>query len=87
MGILDFFRSEPKNGAKSAKTAKERLQIVIAHERSERGGYDFLPKLRQELLYVVRKYVPIDDRNVSIAVERDGDLDVLELNIVLPDKK
>jgi cell division topological specificity factor len=87
MGILDFFRSETKSNPKSAQTAKERLQIVIAHERKQRGGFDFLPSLRQELLFVVRKYVQIDDRDISIVVEKDGDLDVIELNIILPDKR
>lgn len=82
MSFLKYFRSQ-KN--KSAQVAKERLQIIIASERAERGGPDYLPMLREELLEVVRKYVQVDMDAVTVDVERDGDCEVLELNIVLPE--
>ena len=80
MGLLSFFRNTQKT---SAQTAKERLQIVIAHERSQRG-HEFLPKMQQELLAVIRKYIPIDDNDVKLNVESDGNCEVLELNVTLP---
>lgn len=82
MGILDYFRSSSKA---SASVAKERLQIVIAHERAQRGGPEYLPRLHAEILEVIRKYVPIDEDRVKMNLEREGDYEVLELNIALPE--
>lgn len=55
MSLLDYFRSNKKQN--TAQLAKERLQIIVAHERSSRGGPDYLPQLKQDLLDVIRKYV------------------------------
>jgi len=82
MRLLEYFRSSRKN---TAKTAKERLQIVIAHERSGNAGPVYLPKLRQEILELIAKYVPISEDQVKVQVEREGDCEVLELNITLPE--
>ena len=85
MGLLDIFRANEK---KSANVAKERLQLIVAHRRA--GNMEapvFLPKLQQDLLQVIRKYVQVSDDAVKIDVERDGDMDVLELNIVVPDSR
>ncbi len=85
MRFLDYFRASGK--PTSAQTAKERLQVVIAHQRGARNSrYDFLPQLQQELLAVIRKYLPIADDQVQIQLERAGDCEVLELNVTLPDK-
>ncbi len=83
MGLLDYFSSQRKKN--NASVAKERLQIVIAHERSRRS-HAFLPKLQQELLDVIRKYIPIEDDQVKLDIERDGECEVLELNITLPEE-
>ena len=84
MGLLNFFRGNKEN---TAKLAKERLQIIIAHERAQnRPSHEFLPKLEQELLDVIRRYVDIGEDAVKVKLDRDGDVDVLELNIVLPDQ-
>lgn len=83
MGWLDVFRGQKKS---SAQLAKERLQVVVAHRRS--GGTDhpdYFPKLQRDLLRVLRKYVQVDDDAVQIEIERDGDMEVLELNITLPE--
>lgn len=80
MRLLDYFRSQRR---KSAAVAKERLQIIVARERTPRGGPDYLPLLREELLNVVRKYVAIDNDAIRIELERDGECEVLELNITL----
>ena len=83
MGIFDFLRTRQKN---TASIAKERLRIIVAQERSQRGAPDFLPLLRCELLEVIRKYVNVDQDAVEVHVERDGDHEVLELSVALPEK-
>ncbi|MGL4753334.1 MAG: cell division topological specificity factor MinE [Aeromonadaceae bacterium] len=86
MSLLDFFLRPRKEN--TAKVAKERLQIIVAHERSTRGGPDYLPQLKQDLLDVIRKYVAISPDQVTVQLDKKDDLSVLELNIMLNgDKK
>ncbi len=66
---------------KSANIAKERLQIIVTHDRRKRR---YLPLLQQELLDVVRKYASIDDDDIKIHLEKQGNYEVLEMNIALP---
>lgn len=69
----------------SAKAARDRLQIVVSHQRAEEGGdVDFLPKLRHELLSVICKYVKVDPEQVNVQLQRSENCSVLELNIALP---
>ena len=83
MSFLDYFRnSKSKN---SANVAKERLQIIVAHERGQRGQPDYLPQMQQELLAVIRKYVQISDDMVQVEVDRNDSCSVLELNVTLPE--
>ena len=82
MNFLSYFRSQRKA---SASVAKERLQIIVARERATRGGPDFLPAMQQELLAVIRRYVEVDDDAIRMTVEREGDCEVLELNVTLPE--
>lgn len=86
MGLFDNFFGNPPN--KSAALAKERLQIIVTHERGNRrgGGPDYLPKLKKELLEVVRKYVPVDQSQIKVHLDREGGYEILELNITLPDE-
>ena len=81
MGIFDFLRSRNKH---SASIAKERLRIIVAQERSQRGAPDYLPLLRREILEVIRKYVNVDMEEVDVHVENDGTHSVLELSVALP---
>ena len=84
MGFLDYFKRQQK----SASVAKDRLQIIVARERTlTRDAPDYLPQLQQELLQVIAKYELIDLGQVSVNVDRSGGCEVLELNIVLADKK
>lgn len=83
MGIFDYFLRKEKTS--SAATAKERLQIVVAHERRKRNQPDYLPLLEQEILQVIRKYVDIDQDQVTVQLDNSDDCSVLELNITLPD--
>lgn len=82
--ILDYFRGTPRN---TASIAKERLQIIVSHERIATTGVDFIPQLEKELLDVIAKYVNIDREQVKVQLAREGDFSVLELNVTLPDKK
>ncbi|AGW14871.1 cell division topological specificity factor MinE [Megalodesulfovibrio gigas] len=82
MGIFDFLRPR-KN---SACVAKERLQIIVAHQRALNSGHDYLPVLQKELLDVIRRYIPVTEDQVKIELDRQGDCHVLELNVTLPDK-
>lgn len=82
MSLMDYFRREKM---KSASIAKERLQILVAHDRARSSSPDYLPRLQQELLEVIRKYVSVDDDDVSVNLEEQGTTSVLELNITLPD--
>ncbi|WP_445398523.1 cell division topological specificity factor MinE [Zobellella sp. An-6] len=84
MSLLDYFRSRKTQN--SAKIAKERLQIIVAHERSQRDTPDYLPQMKQDILDVIRKYVNIDLDQISVQLDQKGEnLSVLELNIMLPE--
>jgi cell division topological specificity factor len=83
MGFLDYF----KRSTKSASVAKDRLQIIVARERTvTRGAPDYLPQLQQELLQVIAKYELIDIGQVTVNVDKSGGYEVLELNVVLSPK-
>lgn len=81
MSFFDYFKSNKKN---TASIAKERLQIIVAHERGKRDQPDYLPQLQQEILDVIRKYVSIDQDQVQVQLDKSDDCSVLELNVTLP---
>ena len=82
MSLLDYFRIS-KVG--TASVAKERLQILVAHERSSRNQPSYLPQLQKELLEVIQKYINVGQDAISVSFEQDEHQETLELNIVLPD--
>jgi len=84
MSFLSFMIGEKK---KTASVAKERLQIILAHERSGNnpGALDYLPDLQRDLMAVISKYVKIDPRDIKVHLERQDNLEVLEVKIELPD--
>ncbi|WP_097460811.1 cell division topological specificity factor MinE [Mangrovitalea sediminis] len=82
MSLLDYFRSKKPA---TASIAKERLQIIVAHERGRRDQPDYLPQLQQELIAVIRKYVQIDDDMVQVQLDKNDSCSVLELNVTLPE--
>ena len=84
MGILDFLTQRNKN---TANVAKNRLQILIQQERSMRGAPDYLPLLQRELLEVIRKYVSVDVDAVKVDVVKDGEHDVLDISVALPEAR
>ncbi|MCF7520980.1 cell division topological specificity factor MinE [Neisseria sp. ZJ106] len=86
MSLIDLlFGKKPK----SASVARDRLQIIIAQERATTGetAPDYLPTLRKELLEVLSKYVNVSLDDIRISQEKQDGLDVLELNITLPEQK
>ncbi|OJU86666.1 MAG: cell division topological specificity factor MinE [Burkholderiales bacterium 66-5] len=84
MSLLSFLLGEKK---KSAAVAKERLQIILAHERSGRnpGQPDYLPALQRELVAVISKYVHINPDDLKVHFERQDELEVLQVKIELPE--
>jgi len=81
MGLFDFLKPKPK----TASIAKERLRIIVAQERSSRNTPDYLPLLQRELLEVIRKYVSVDVDAVKVDLVKDGEHDVLDISVALPD--
>ena len=85
MSFFSFLLGEKK---KTAGVAKERLQIILAHERTSRSPKpDYLPALQKELIAVIAKYIQIDPDDIKVDLQRQDNLDVLEVKIELPDKK
>jgi cell division topological specificity factor len=84
MSFLSFLLGEKK---KTATVAKERLQIILAHERTGRGKSrpDYLPALQRELVAVISKYVSINPDDIKVHLERQDNLEVLEVKIELPE--
>jgi cell division topological specificity factor len=85
MSWYKFFR---KNEG-TARVAKDRLQIIVARERTACGAggkpIGYLPQLQQELLQVIAKYEKVDLDRVQVHIDKQGDAEILELSIMLPD--
>ncbi len=84
MSLLDYFRAAKP---RSAAIAKERLQILVAHERSSRNQPSYLPQLKKELLEVIQRYFKVSEETISVSLEQDDERETLELNITLPDEE
>jgi cell division topological specificity factor len=80
MSLLRLFSSRPA----SAPVARERLQILLAHERGSRGQPDLLMQLREEILAAVSRHVTLDPDKVIVRMERGKDITTLEVDIELP---
>ncbi|WP_294766797.1 cell division topological specificity factor MinE [uncultured Rhodoferax sp.] len=82
--LLSFFLGEKKT---TASVAKERLSILLAHERAGRSASepDYLPELQRELVAVISKYVKINPADIKVVSGRQDNLDTLEVKIELPD--
>ena len=84
MSLFNLFK---KNRPSSAYIAKERLQIIVAHRRSQGSQPQFLETMKQEILEVVKKYFAIDLEDISADFSRKGETEMLELNINLHSKE
>lgn len=82
MSFMDYFRRKET----TASTAKERLQIIVAHQRKQRHAPDWLPSLQADVLAAIRKYVEVDENAIDFQMEQGDGCEVLELNVTLPDK-
>ncbi|PZN93052.1 MAG: cell division topological specificity factor MinE [Hyphomicrobiales bacterium] len=68
----------------SAPAARDRLQLLLAHERASAGGSDLLAKLRDEILLAIAKHVQIDSDKVSVKMERGAQVSTLAVDIEIP---
>src|SRR6266852_9510328 len=84
MGLLNLFFSPHRH---SASIAKERLKIVLAHERAGRHAPDFLPRLQKELIEVVARYVEMREDMIRVNLGRSGETSLLESNIEIDGAK
>ena len=84
MSLLDLLLGRKKN---TAATAKDRLQLIIAQERVQSQAPDYLPMLKKELMEVLARYVNISPDDIRISQEQHDGLEMLELNITLPEPK
>jgi cell division topological specificity factor len=82
MNLLRFFRRAPR--PQTAPAARERLQILLTHERSSGSQPDLVAILREEILAVVGKHVKIDQDAVEVRVERGKDISTLEIEVEVP---
>ena len=71
-------------GRGSAPVARERLQILLAHERGVRGQSDLLVILRDEILTVIDRHVKVDRENVRIKMDRGDAMSMLEIDVEIP---
>jgi cell division topological specificity factor len=78
MSLLHLFRRS------TAPVARERLQILLAHERGTRSQPDLLALLREEILEVVARHVPFDYDKVQIRLDRGKSVSTLEVDIEIP---
>ena len=87
MSLLDLLFGKKKS---SAAVAKERLQIILAHERANLNDNnrtpDWLPQLQRELLEVIAKYIQVDQDALKVNLEKRDNLELLEINVTLPEK-
>ena len=88
MDLMGFFRAKKPA---TANIARDRLMVAVAWQRDNDGrqnvGPSYMTQMRAEILAVVRKYVQVADSAVQVNVQREDGLDVLEMNITLPDSK
>ena len=86
MSFFSFLLGEKK---KTASVAKERLQIILAHERSGRSNAepDYLPALQRDLIEVISRYIQINRDDIKVQLDREDNLEVLEVKIELPEPR
>jgi len=75
-----LFKKKP-----SAVVAKERLSIILAHERAQRSGKDYISALKEELIAVICKYTSVDKEALKVTLDRRDSIDVLTVDVVLPE--
>jgi cell division topological specificity factor len=79
MNLLQMFRRQ-----RSAPVARERLQLLLAHERSAAGHSELLHVLREEILAVIAKHIKVDRDKVQVKFDRGADVSTLEIDVEMP---
>jgi cell division topological specificity factor len=79
MNIFNLFRKQA-----TAPIARDRLQILLAHERTIAGGSDLVALLREEILAVIKKHVQVDSEKVQVKMDRGESVSMLEVDIEIP---
>ncbi len=79
MSLFSFLRKRD-----SAPVARERLQIMLAHERAAAGNDDLVATLREEILAVIARHMSIERDRVQVKMERGKDVSLLEVDVELP---
>jgi cell division topological specificity factor len=79
MSIFSIFSRQS-----SAPKARERLQVLLAHERSSAGQSDLVALLREEILAVIARHVQIDTDKVQVKLDRDTNVSMLEIDVEIP---
>jgi len=80
--LASFGGSKPT----TANAAKERLQVVVSHQRRHRSSPDYLPMLEKDIMAAIAKYVTVDENMVDIKFHRSSGQSTLEVNVDLPDE-
>jgi cell division topological specificity factor len=79
MSLLTLFRRQ-----RTAPVARERLQVLLAHERMAAGHTELLAVLREEILAVIAKHITVDRDKVNIKLDRGKDMSTLEIDVEMP---
>lgn len=82
MSFLNFFN----RNRSSAPVARERLQVLLAHERAFSGRTDLAERLQKEILAAIAKHIPIDGDKVVVRLERGDQVSTLEIDIEVPEQ-
>ena len=80
MSIFNLFKKQ----SSSAPLARERLQVLLAHERASAGHSDLVAKLREEILAVIAKHVQIDRDKENVKMDRGDKMSTLEIDVEVP---
>ncbi len=81
--LSDLFSNKKKDDQQSAKILKDRLHVILVHDRENRSGPDFLPQLKMDILAAIKKYVQINDDQVQVNVSQQNDTSMMEVSVSL----
>ena len=81
MSLFNLFQKRP-----SASVARDRLQILLAHERALSGRPDLAAVLQKEILAVIARHIPIDQDKVVVRLDRGAQVSTLEIDIEMPEE-
>jgi cell division topological specificity factor len=82
---MNLFRFLKPRG--TAPVARERLQILLAHERVALGPRDLVTILRDELLATIARHIEFDPEKLSVKMERSDAVSTLEIDVEIPCEK